>query len=289
MIIDGIKIKNEILEEVKKGVSELSFKPIFCDVLVGSDPVSLQYVNLKAKIANYVGIDFHKTQFPENISTLDLCYDIKILGEMDNMCGLIVQLPLPDNVHQKSALDAININIDVDCLNSQSQNTFYNNTAFLSYPTALACMHIIDSLNIDLSGKKIVVLGQGMLVGRPVTHLLSQRGFTVDTITRETLNKEELLLNADLIISAIGQGKYITGDMIKKGVIIIDAGTSEINAGIVGDVDMESVRNVASYVSPVPGGVGPVTVAMLLLNVLKVAQRRALKDGARHDFAKSHE
>jgi len=123
-----------------------------------------------------------------------------------------------------------------------------------------------------LSEKNIVMMGQGMLVGKPVTAMLKFINLSPFIITSETLNKNDIIKKADIIISAIGKGKYLTGDMIKKGAIVIDAGTSEYEGGIVGDVDLESVKNVASYVSPVPGGVGPVTVAMLLNNVLKVAK-----------------
>jgi len=144
----------------------------------------------------------------------------------------------------------------------------------------LACIALLDSLNLDLknsrhdgTSKKIVVLGQGMLVGKPVTHLLLSRELSPEIVTSKTENKEKNIKEADVVISGIGQGKYITGEMIKKGAILIDAGTSEDCGAIVGDVDLESVKNVASFVSPVPGGVGPVTVAMLLNNVLTVAKK----------------
>ena len=137
---------------------------------------------------------------------------------------------------------------------------------------ALACVAILDSLNLNLENKKIVVLGRGDLVGRPVTALLRFRGLEPVVIRSKTENKESLIKEADIIISGIGKGKYIRGNMIKKGMVLIDAGTSEGNSGIIGDVDLESVADVAGFVSPVPGGVGPVTVAMLLENVLYVAK-----------------
>jgi methylenetetrahydrofolate dehydrogenase (NADP+)/methenyltetrahydrofolate cyclohydrolase len=156
-------------------------------------------------------------------------------------------------------------------------------------------MALIESLNLDLPDnsstslrtRKILVLGQGTLVGKPVTALLKFRGLLVDTITRSTENKEELIKNADVIISGLGQGKFLTGDMVKDGVVVIDAGTSEENGAIVGDADFESMQHKASFLTPTPGGVGPVTVAMLFKNVLNVAKSRASMDGARHDFAKS--
>ena len=290
-IIDGKKLASELLVKIKNEVALLDFEPVFCDVLVGNDPSSVQYVHMKAKTAESVGIKFHHASFPASITTPDLLKEIKILNALPNMCGIIIQLPLPESIDQRAVLDAIDPRLDVDCLGSVASENFYKGEVNLGFPTALACMAILDyladSLNIDfnqpVSGKNIVVVGQGILVGKPVTHLLKTRGLRVETIRSTTENKEELLKNADLIISGIGKGKYITGDMIKKKAVLIDAGTSESlgysrptgepGSGIVGDVDLESVKDVASYVSPVPGGVGPVTVAMLLNNVLTVAKK----------------
>ena len=133
-------------------------------------------------------------------------------------------------------------------------------------------MAVLETLHLDLKSKKVVILGQGELVGKPVTFLIKSQGVEPLIVTSKTENKENIIKEADIIISGIGKGKYITGSMIKKDVILIDAGTSEGDSGIVGDVDLDSVRDVAGFVSPVPGGVGPVTVAMLLENVLYVAK-----------------
>ncbi|MFZ2149542.1 MAG: bifunctional 5,10-methylenetetrahydrofolate dehydrogenase/5,10-methenyltetrahydrofolate cyclohydrolase [Minisyncoccia bacterium] len=272
IIIDGKKLREEILAEVKKEVAELSFRPVFCDVLVGSDPASVQYVAMKGKRAEEVGMLFHTANFPESISTEELIKEIKILNEIKNMCGIIIQLPLPLHIDRQSVLDAIDSRLDVDCLGKIASEKFYRNESVAGFPTALACMAILDSLHLDLREKRIMVLGQGLLVGKPVAALLRFRGLTPEIITSKTENKEKLPKEADIIISGIGKGKYITGEMVKQGAIIIDAGTSESSGGIVGDVDLESVKDVAGYVSPVPGGVGPVTVAMLLKNVLTVAK-----------------
>lgn len=283
-ILDGKKLREEILENVKREVKLLSFQPIFCDVLVGNDPSSAQYVRMKQKTAESLGIKFHNASFPASITTEELIKEIKILNQIPNMCGIIIQLPLPENIDRRAVLDAIDAHLDVDCLGIIASEKFYKGETTLGFPTALACIAILDSLNLDLKGKNIVVLGQGDLVGKPVTALLNFRELNPKIITRKTParphdasgaggeNKEDLLKEADVIISGIGNGRYLTGDMIKSGVVLIDAGTSESNGGIVGDVDLESVRDVASYVSPVPGGVGPVTVAMLLQNVLTVAK-----------------
>ncbi len=275
MIIDGRKIRNEILDGVREGVVALPFQPVFCDVLVGNDPVLMQYIRMKAKTAESVGIAFHHAEFPETITTAELISEIKALNDIPHMCGIILQLPIPSHLDKKSILDAIDTHLDVDCLGTEaSQNFFSDKGNEIGYPTALACIAVLDSLGIDLTYKKFVVLGQGELVGRPTAHLLRSRGYDIEIIGRTTEGRENMLKNADVIISGIGQGKFITGDMVKEGSIIIDAGTSESTGGVVGDVDIESVSKVSEYVSPVPGGVGPVTVAMLLKNVLTVAQKK---------------
>lgn len=276
-IIDGRKIKEELLKEIREKVLTLPFTPIFCDILVGGDPVSASYVRIKAKNAESVGIKFRTAEFPNTTTNEEIIEEIENLNKVPHMCGVIVQLPLPDHIDRKKILDSIDPDIDVDCLGSLTSEKFYNNSGELGYPTAIACLKILDSLDLDLSNKKIVVLGQGTLVGRPVAHILRSRGLLIETIDRQTENISELLKNADIIISGIGRGKFITGDMVKKDVIIIDAGTSEENGSVVGDVDFESVKDIASYITPSPGGVGPVTVAMLLENVLKVAENKKIR------------
>ena len=284
-IIDGKKLAGAILENTKQEISKLDFKPVFCDILVENNPSSAQYVRMKNKTAESIGIKFHNANFPESITTDELIKEIKILNKIENMCGIIVQLPLLEHLNRRAVLDSIDSHLDVDCLGTFASEKFYNNYSNqtdLGYPTALACMALLDSLNLDFTAKNIIVLGKGELVGRPVKALLDLRGLSPIVVSSKTENKEKLIKEADVIISGMGKGKYITGDMIKNGAILIDAGTSEevngspnVRASIVGDVDLESVKNIAGYVSPVPGGVGPVTVAMLLKNVLKVAQSLA--------------
>jgi methylenetetrahydrofolate dehydrogenase (NADP+)/methenyltetrahydrofolate cyclohydrolase len=273
-IIDGKKIKKEILDKVKSEVTELSFVPLFCDVLVGDDPASLQYVGMKARNAESVGIKFYNANFPSTITTEELIQEIEKINKIKNMCGVIIQLPLPAHIDRQKVLDAIDPHLDVDCLGTKTSGDFYNGwtPGKIGFPTALACMILLDSLALYLKDKNIVVLGQGLLVGKPVTSLLKFRNLNPTIINSKTENKETLIKNADIIISGMGKGKYITGSMIKDGVVLIDAGTSESDSGIVGDIDTDSVKDVASFVSPVPGGVGPVTVAMLLQNVLNVAK-----------------
>ncbi len=271
-IIDGRKISKDILEKVKTEVEKLSFTPVFCDVLVGGDPVSKQYVDLKARMAERAGMSFYDAKFPENISTEELVHEIQELNRIKNMCGIIVQLPLPKHLDTKVILDSIDPKLDVDCLGEKTNEEFKNGIGFLIPPTASACLALLDSATVDLTLKKIVVFGNGELVGKPVTVLLKQKGFTPIVLDSKSTDIEVALKNADVIISGIGQGSFIKGEMVQENVIIIDAGTSESGAGIVGDVDFDSVKDRAGCISPVPGGVGPVTVAMLFKNVLAVAK-----------------
>lgn len=273
-IIDGRKIRNNILESIKTEIQALSFRPVFCDVMVGEDPASLQYVNMKMKTAESLGIVFHKAFFSKDISTDLLIKEIMVINKIENMCGIIVQLPLPESIDTKTVLDAIDSSLDVDCLGTISNSKFYNNKSVLGLPTALACMHILDSLELDLGTKNIVVLGMGELVGKPVSKLLEVRNLKHICLNSTSENKEEAIKNADIIISGIGQASYIKGPMLKKDVILIDAGTSESNGSLSGDVDMDSVKDIASIISPVPGGVGPVTIAMLFKNILEVANNK---------------
>lgn len=280
--IDGKKISKEILAKIKNEVVALPFVPVFCDILVGKDPASAQYVEMKGRTAESVGIKFRQANFPAAITTEDLIKEIEILNQTPNMCGIIVQLPLPKHIEKQKVLDSIDPELDVDCLGSIASKKFYSGftAGEMGFPTALACLAVLESLNLDLkdpshggASKKIVMLGRGLLVGRPVSALLGFMGVPHATLDSQSENREQILKEADVIISAIGRAKYIKGDMIKAGAILIDAGTSEDFGAIVGDVDLESVKDVASYVAPVPGGVGPVTVAMLLNNVLTVAKK----------------
>ena len=275
IIIDGKKLQKEILDRIKDKVSALAFVPIFCDVLVGDNPASAQYVRMKAKMAEIVGIKFHNANFPASFTTEKLIQEIKLLNKIPNMSGIIVQLPLPAHLDQRAILDAIDPHLDVDCLGTIASEKFYSgkNIDGIGLPTAFACMALLDSLNLELKNKKIVVIGQGALVGKPVAALLRSKGLEPMIVTSRTENKGNIIKEADIIISATGKGKLINDGMIKSGVVLIDAGTSESNGGIVGDIDLESIKDMAGFVSPVPGGVGPVTVAILLQNVLNVAKR----------------
>ncbi len=274
MILDGRKIAAQIEEEIKKAVLKLTFVPVFCDILVGDDGASAQYVKMKAKAAERVGYKFRSANFRSNITTQELIEEIKKINKEPNMCGLIVQLPLPASLDKQAILDAIEPTIDVDCTGKINSELFYQGKAYVEFPTAAAVMELLERSVADYKAKQFLVIGFGQLVGRPVSFLLAQKGAKVEVARSKTENVADLMKKADVIVSAVGKAKLVTGNKIKTGSVIIDAGTSESGGGIVGDVDFESVKDVASHISPVPGGVGPLTVAMLLKNVLTVAKRK---------------
>lgn len=271
--IDGRKISKDILASISEEVKNISFTPVFCDVLAGEDPASLKYVKMKERMAEKLGVKFHRADFPSSIKTEELIQEIKKINKIQNMCGVIVQLPLPPNIDTKKVLNSIDSRLDVDCLGEDRGVKFYSGKDVEFFPpTASAVIEILDSLNIDFENKKITILGFGELVGRPIDFLLRERGLSVTVVRSKTENKKEIIKDSDLVVCGVGKGHFVTGDMLKDGVVVVDAGTSESGGSIVGDVDLISVQNKDGYITPVPGGVGPVTIAMLFNNVLKVAK-----------------
>jgi methylenetetrahydrofolate dehydrogenase (NADP+)/methenyltetrahydrofolate cyclohydrolase len=276
MIIDGKIIATKILADVAAELGKTEAKPVLCDILVGADPVSVSYVAIKEKAALAAGFEFLLEKLHSASTTEDVVVTIKRVQADPRLGGLIVQLPLPAHIDRKTVLDAIDIQVDVDCLSTEASKAFFSGNSKLIPPTAGAIMAVLDSLKQDFSEMRFLVIGQGDLVGKPVTHLLKSRGFMVTTADSSTQNLANITPFADVVISATGQAGLIYGSMIKPGAIVVDAGTAESGGGIVGDVDFESVNKVAAYLSPVPGGVGPVTVAKLLENVLEASKTRFL-------------
>jgi len=282
MIINGSRLALEIINGLKEEVGQLPFQPLICDVLVGNNSVSRQYVNLKKQKALYAGMDFKQVELEEFISEEQLIVEIKNSNQLPNVCGLLIQLPLPKHINRQKVLNAIDPEIDVDILSALARERFYSGKPGFIPPTAAAIMYILDSLSIELRNMNFLVVGQGELVGRPVAHLLRQSNFSVQTADKSTQDLESLLKKADVIISGVGKPKFITGRAIKPGAVVIDAGTAEDSGEVVGDVEIDSVLKMAAWVTPVPGGVGPVTVAMLLKNAVQTAKVKTTSlEGAR--------
>lgn len=274
MILDGRSIAEQLNMQTKKRVAALSFQPLLIDVLIGSDPASLSYVKIKQRKAEACGFAFELIHLSSDLDTEQVVLEMHRIITKPNLCGLLVQLPLPAHLDEAKILYAIPRDLDVDVLNENSREAFYANTNTFVPPTAGAIMHIVQSVSESWHDKQFLVLGQGELVGKPITHLLKQSGYKVMTADSNTMNVNELLSNADCIISGVGKPRLVTGENLTAGCVVIDAGTSEANGAITGDVDFASVEPIAKYITPVPGGVGPVTVAKLLENVVVAAEQK---------------
>lgn len=274
MIIDGKKISQKLLAEVKEQVGQLNFKPKLIDVSVGADPVTESYVRIKEKRALETGIDFEEVRLSENATQQEVEAKIAELNTTENLCGLIVQLPLPKSLNKQAILDKIDPALDVDIITSTNLGRLFTGNIPFMPATAGAIIKILEAENISLQGKKVLVIGAGDLVGKPVTFLLLQRLATVTIANRLTTNLKELCLDAEIIISGAGVPKLITADMVRPETIIIDAGTAESEGSIAGDADFDGVKDIVVKITPVPGGVGPMTVAVLLNNVLISAQHK---------------
>ncbi len=281
MLLDGREIARSLREAVADKIKKLQlpYKPMLCDIVIGADSVSLSYVRVKGKAAESVGMAFRLEQLSQDATTADVIDAISEIQSDQALCGLIIQLPVPDHIDKDAVLNAIAAEYDVDCIGAENNNAFYRGQGGMVPPTAGAIWHILlahfTSKKEKFEEKEFTVVGQGELVGRPTAFLLQEMNLEVEVADKSVADLKSLTRRADVLISGTGIAGLINGDMVKPGAVVIDAGTSESGAGIVGDVDLESVAPVASYVSPVPGGVGPVTVAKLLENVALVAETKS--------------
>ena len=283
-IIDGKKVSIEILDEIKSSVdiriaNNLKV-PHLAAVLVGDDGPSQTYVNSKIKACERVGFESSLFKFQKSISEVDLINEIEKINRNTNIDGFIVQLPLPNGINQENILSKVDPNKDVDGFNPVNYGKMALGIETFLPATPAGIIELISRCKIDLTSKKCLVIGRSQIVGRPISILLSQNKIfgnaTVTVAHSRTINLKELCINSDIIISAIGIPEFIKGNMIKKGVTIIDVGISRIDDKssskgykIVGDVNFENVSSKVGFITPVPGGVGPMTIAMLLKNTLK--------------------
>ena len=279
-ILDGLsvshKIKQEIKEEVTKIVQSGKKAPHLAAILVGENGASKAYVNSKVKDCKEVGFTSSLLKFPDTICENELLEEIKKLNEDEEIDGFIVQLPLPKGIDQEKIIMAINPKKDVDGFHPENFGKMALEMDSLLPATPFGIMQLLERYNIDTKGKKCVVIGRSRIVGRPMSILMSAKGTdaTVTLIHSHTPNIEEYTQKADIVIVALGIPNYLKGDMIKEGAVVIDVGITRVNDDsergyhLVGDVDFEACEKKASFITPVPGGVGPMTRAMLMKNTL---------------------
>ncbi|MDK2817195.1 MAG: methylenetetrahydrofolate dehydrogenase / methenyltetrahydrofolate cyclohydrolase [Moorella sp. (in: firmicutes)] len=276
-ILDGKQIAAAVREEVKQEVARLKeqgITPGLAVVLVGDDPASQVYVRNKHRACEEVGIYSEVHRLPAETTQPQLLDLIKQLNNDPRLHGILVQLPLPDHIDEKTVIDTIALEKDVDGFSPANVgNLVIGDKCF--YPcTPHGCMVLLDKAGIDPKGKKAVVVGRSNIVGKPMAMMLLARHATVTICHSRTRNVAEECRQADILVAAVGKPEMITGDMIKEGAVVIDVGINRVGEKkLVGDVHFESAAQKASWITPVPGGVGPMTIAMLLKNTVEAARR----------------
>jgi methylenetetrahydrofolate dehydrogenase (NADP+)/methenyltetrahydrofolate cyclohydrolase len=275
VLLNGKSLADEVKERLKKEVKELKNVGLAV-ILVGEDPASHLYVSMKKKACEYVGIDSYSLQFEENISEEKLILEIEKLNQDENIDGILVQLPLPKHINTDKILALIDPSKDVDGFHPFNVGQIVTGLDGFAPCTPLGMIRLLEKYEINPQGKNVVVVGASNIVGKPIANLLLNLNATVEVCHIYTKNLKEHTLKADILVVAVGKENLITADMVKDGVIVLDVGINKSSetGKIVGDVDFENVSKKASYITPVPGGVGPMTIAMLLENTVKSARRR---------------
>ena len=284
MIIDGKKCSEEILENLRKDISEYKEKtgkvPGLAVIILGNNAASKIYVKSKIRACEKTGILSREIILDENISEEELINEIEKLNNDKNINGILVQLPLPSHINEKKICEAISVKKDVDGFKAENLGKIMlgDDDGFISC-TPQGIIYLIDQLNMDLHGKNVVVVGRSNIVGKPVASLLINKGATTTVCNSRTKDLAGILKKADIIVIAIGKAKFLTKDMVKEGAVVIDVGINRVNGKIYGDVDYENVKDIVSHITPVPGGVGPMTIAMLLKNTVKAFCKEELVNG----------
>lgn len=277
LFVKGDAVAAEVLKDLGLEIKDLSRRgviPRLAVVLAGSNPASTSYVAAKQKCARGLGVAVGLHRFSQSITHQDLAAKIQQIVRRKNLHGVLVQLPLPPQISRQKILDLVPPGLDVDCLATANKQALAagQNPAFLP-PAPAAVLQILNYYNIILPGKNILIIGQGELIGKPLAAMLRSKGLGITTADVETRDLVGLTKQADIIVSGTGQPGLVKGGMIKPGAVVIDAGTAGTLEGVAGDVDTATVAPKASLLAAVPGGVGPVTIAMLLSNVVKSAGR----------------
>ena len=271
-IIDGKKISEKILNELKSKIKNLKQKPGLALVLVGNNPASEIYVNFKEKTCKEVGFYCERFNLDKEISEIDLLNLVNNLNQNPNIHGILVQLPLPRHIDENLITNSILPHKDVDGFTSVNLGHLFSQNTILAPATAKAVMKLIESTGIKIEGKNAVVVGRSNIVGKPVAMMLLEKNATVTICHSKTKNLAEHTKKADILVAAAGKPKLITKEMVNEGAVVIDVGINRVNGKVVGDVDFESVKEIAGFITPVPKGVGPMTIAMLMQNTLKAME-----------------
>ena len=278
-IIDGKelakKVRLKLKDEVEKLKKDENIHPKLAVIMVGSDPASQIYVRNKSKACDEIGIEFEEFLLDENTTQKELLDLIDKLNENEKVNGILLQSPIPKNLDINEAFRRISPEKDVDGFNPVNVGKLtLGQKGFVSC-TPFGVIKMLEEYNIDIEGKNAVVLGRSNIVGKPMSQCLLNKNATVTICHSKTKNINDITKNADIIVAAIGKKEFVKGDMVKEGAVVIDVGINRGEDGkLKGDVDFEEVSKKASYITPVPGGVGPMTIAMLMTNVVKAAKEQ---------------
>lgn len=272
IILDGKKLRDKIFEDLKAKLDKMAKKPTLAVILVGENPASQIYVRNKKKTAEKLGINSISIEYPSEITENELLEKIDELNDDENVTAILVQLPLPAHIDKNKVIDKILPQKDVDGLTPYNLGKLFSGEEPYVYPcTPKGILLLLDEYGIELDGKHVVVVGRSNLVGKPVAQLLLKRNATVTMCHSHTKNLANITKTADIVVSAVG--KNVIGEkMLKSNCVVVDVGIfKDENGKISGDVDFENVSKIAAYISPVPGGVGPMTIASLMLNTVELA------------------
>ena len=268
IILDGKHIKNIILDEVKEEVKKLSVKPKLVVIQVGNNEASNIYIKQKKNMCMYVGYEYEHIKL-DDVSTDDLVDLINTLNNDNSVTGILVQLPLPNVIDTDRVINTISPCKDVDGLTDINNGMLFHGKDALYSCTPYGVMELLDRYDISVSGKCVVIVGRSDLVGKPMSMMMLNANATVMMCHSKTKNLDDYTKMADILVVAVGKPNFITSDMIRKDAVVIDIGINRTKDGLCGDVDFESIKDKCCYITPVPGGVGQMTVAMLAKNVLK--------------------
>ncbi len=262
------KLKNELREEVDQLIEKVGIAPGLAIVLVGEDPASCIYVRNKMKAANFCHIKADLIQVTKTISENELLDLVYKLNQDDTYHGIIVQLPLPKHINEQAIIDAIIDKKDVDGFGIINKGKLFSGLPCIKSATPKGIMKLLEEYDIELEGKNAVVVGRSNIVGKPMAMMLLEKNATVTICHSRTKKLGEITKQADILIVAIGKDRFIKENMVKDGAVVIDVGTNRVDEKLYGDVDFENVKDKCAYISPVPGGVGPLTISSLLENTI---------------------
>lgn len=270
-IIDGKSISKKLKDNVKQYVSNIQGRqPCLAVIQIGEDPASSVYVKNKIKACKYTGIKSVSFNLNENVSEYDVEQIIKNLNDNDDVDGILLQLPLPEHLSSEKLLQLIREDKDVDGFHNINAGKVFRNDPESFVPcTPQGIIYLLEESILDMSGMSGVVIGRSNLVGKPVAIKMLEKNMTVTMCHSKTKNLKDEIKRADVVVAAIGKPNFITGDMIKEGAVVIDVGINRTEDGLLGDVDTKSCMGIASKITPVPGGVGPMTIAVLMSNTIK--------------------